>query len=128
MMTGSSGTLPCGSGLPGMRTCANPPDWFRCGSSSSSCGRVIGEAEAAAIGAAFLKAYRWQYIHSGAGHPQFGKVLGSLITEKQGRRIQAALQVDAVTSEQSGYEAASVLLERGLPFDAVFAASDASSR
>ena len=58
---------------------------------SSACGRAIGAAEAQAIGAAFLKAYRWQYIHSGAQHPQFGKVLSGLITESQGRRIQAAL-------------------------------------
>ena len=43
------------------------------------------------IEAAFLKAYRWQYIHSGAQHPHFGKVLSGLITEDQGRRIQAAL-------------------------------------
>ena len=48
-------------------------------------------AEARAIEDAFLKAYRWQYIHSGAQHPQFGKVLSGLITEKQGQRIQAAL-------------------------------------
>jgi DNA-binding LacI/PurR family transcriptional regulator len=41
-----------------------------------------------------------------------------------GLGIQPALQVDAITSEQSGYEAASVLLERGVDFDAVFAASD----
>ena len=51
----------------------------------------FGEAEAPMIEAAFLKAYRWQYIHSGAQHPHFGKVLSSLITEKQGQRIQAAL-------------------------------------
>ena len=47
--------------------------------------------ETRAVEAAFLKAYRWQYIHSGAQHPQFGKVLSSLITEHQGQRIQAAL-------------------------------------
>jgi DNA-binding LacI/PurR family transcriptional regulator len=41
-----------------------------------------------------------------------------------GLGIQPVLQVDAITSEQSGYEAASVLLERGVSFDAVFAASD----
>ncbi|MEO6103691.1 MAG: substrate-binding domain-containing protein, partial [Pseudoxanthomonas sp.] len=41
-----------------------------------------------------------------------------------GLGIQPALQVDAITSEQSGYEAASLLLERGVPFDAIFAASD----
>jgi hypothetical protein len=55
------------------------------------CGRGVDAAEARAIEAAFLKAYRWQYIHSGAQHPHFGKVLSSLITEDQGRRIQAAL-------------------------------------
>jgi len=47
--------------------------------------------EVSAIEAAFLAAYRWQYIHSGARHPYFGKVLAGLITESQGRRIQAAL-------------------------------------
>jgi len=56
-----------------------------------TCGRPIDESEAGAIEAAFLKAYRWQYIHSGAQHPHFGKVLSGLITENQGRRIQAAL-------------------------------------
>ncbi|HEY7662152.1 MAG TPA: hypothetical protein VH934_03395 [Xanthobacteraceae bacterium] len=58
---------------------------------AATCGRAVGAAEAHAIEAAFLKAYRWQYIHSGAAHPQFGKMLSSLITEDQGRRIQAAL-------------------------------------
>jgi hypothetical protein len=58
---------------------------------AANCGRAVGVAEARAIEAAFLKAYRWQYIHSGAQHPHFGKVLSGLITEDQGRRIQAAL-------------------------------------
>jgi hypothetical protein len=58
---------------------------------AANCGRAVHEAEARAIGAAFLKAYRWQYIHSGAQHPHFGKVLSSLITENQSHRIQAAL-------------------------------------
>jgi hypothetical protein len=58
---------------------------------TTNCGRAIGEAEARAIEAAFLKAYRWQYIHSGAQHPHFGKVLSSLITDSQGQRIEAAL-------------------------------------
>jgi hypothetical protein len=57
----------------------------------TTCGRVIQEEEVHAIEAAFLKAYRWQYIHSGAQHPHFGKVLSSLITERQGQRIQQAL-------------------------------------
>jgi hypothetical protein len=58
---------------------------------AATCGRSVDEAEARGIEAAFLKAYRWQYIHSGAQHPHFGKVLSSLITESQGQRIQAAL-------------------------------------
>jgi len=58
---------------------------------AATCGRAVEEAEARQIEAAFLKAYRWQYIHSGAQHPQFGKVLSSLITAKHGQRIQAAL-------------------------------------
>jgi uncharacterized protein YggL (DUF469 family) len=57
----------------------------------SNCWRTIGEEEARAIEAAFLEAYRWQYIHSGAQHPHFGKVLTGLITPAQGERIQAAL-------------------------------------
>jgi hypothetical protein len=47
--------------------------------------------EARAIEAAFLAAYRWQYIHSGARHPHFTKVLSSLISESQGQRNQGAL-------------------------------------
>jgi hypothetical protein len=58
---------------------------------AANCGRPVDRAEGRVIEAAFLKAYRWQYIHSGAQHPHFGKVLSSLITEDQGRRVQAAL-------------------------------------
>jgi hypothetical protein len=58
---------------------------------AATCGRAVDGAETLAIRAAFLKAYRWQYIHSGAQHPQFGRVLSSLVTEQQGQRIQAAL-------------------------------------
>ncbi len=46
----------------------------------------------------------------------------ALLTEDL--RVQPALQVDAVTTEQSGYEAANALLEKGIAFDAIFAASD----
>jgi hypothetical protein len=58
---------------------------------TANCGRVVNENEATAIEAGFLKAYRWQYIHSGAAHPIFRKVLSRLITEDQGQRIAAAL-------------------------------------
>jgi hypothetical protein len=55
---------------------------------AANCGR---EEKAETIESGFLKAYRWQYIHSGAAHPTFRKVLSSLITEDQGQRIEAAL-------------------------------------
>ena len=41
-----------------------------------------------------------------------------------GQKVRPGLQCDAITTEQSGYEAARELLERGTPFDAIFAASD----
>jgi len=58
---------------------------------AATCGRVVDASEADAIQAQFLKAYRFQYIHSGAAHPKFGEVLTSLITADQGERIGAAL-------------------------------------
>lgn len=58
---------------------------------AANCGRTVKADEARATEAAFLAAYRWQYIHSGARHPYFSKVLKGLITETQGQRIQAAL-------------------------------------
>jgi hypothetical protein len=57
----------------------------------ANCRRDIDECEPRAIEAGFLQAYRWQYIHSGVQHPQFVKVLSSLITELQGERIRSAL-------------------------------------
>jgi hypothetical protein len=57
----------------------------------AACGRRVDASEASVIEASFLKAYRWQYVHSGAGHPHFGKILTSLITPAQGARIQSAL-------------------------------------
>ena len=58
---------------------------------ADTCGRTVDEREVNATKAKFLKAYRWQYIHSGAAHPTFVRVLSSLLTEEQGQRIQAAL-------------------------------------
>jgi hypothetical protein len=58
---------------------------------AAACGREVAATEARAIEAAFLAAYRWQYIHSGVQHPHFGKVLFGLITEAQARRIKDAL-------------------------------------
>jgi len=58
---------------------------------ATTCGRTVAAEEARSIEAAFLEAYRWQYIHSGAMHPHFSKVLTSLITPIQAARIDAAL-------------------------------------
>lgn len=58
---------------------------------ASASGRAVRADEARAIEAAFLAAYRWQYIFSGAEHAPFAKVLFGLITEAQGRRITEAL-------------------------------------
>jgi hypothetical protein len=55
------------------------------------CGRAIPADEAELLTRQFLKAYRWQYIFSGAGHPRFQSTLKSLISETQMGRIEAAL-------------------------------------
>jgi hypothetical protein len=44
-----------------------------------------------AVGAAVLKAYRWQYIGSGAQNPRFVEALTSIVTPTQMQRIGAAL-------------------------------------
>jgi hypothetical protein len=57
----------------------------------ATCGRELPAGEAEAIRATFLRAYRWQYIGSGVADPRFGEILGGMIDEQQGARIQAAL-------------------------------------
>ena len=49
-------------------------------------------ARAEAVRAAVLKAYRWQYIVSGALEPRFQNALAGLVSEAQMGRILAALQ------------------------------------
>jgi DNA-binding LacI/PurR family transcriptional regulator len=44
--------------------------------------------------------------------------------EMQGEALDGRLQVNAISSEQSGYDAASTLFDRAVAFDAIFAASD----
>ena len=56
--------------------------------SRHGCGRRSARVQVAAT---VLKAYRWQYIVSGAIHPHFQKVLGGLVSPAQMARIQAAL-------------------------------------
>jgi len=55
------------------------------------CGRPLSEAEAEAVKATVLAAYRWQYIVSGVQIPRFGELLNGMITPTQGERIGAAL-------------------------------------
>lgn len=58
---------------------------------AATCGRIFSDDEMRRLEDGVLKAYRWQYILSGAQHPRFSEVLNSLIDETQGRRIQSAL-------------------------------------
>jgi hypothetical protein len=53
--------------------------------------RAFSEEEIERIKNGVLGAYRWQYIVSGVQHPRFGSILGGMITETQGRRINEAL-------------------------------------
>jgi len=55
------------------------------------CGRDVQPDESGRLNAQFLKAYRWQYIFSGATHPRFKTILKGMITEPQLHRIGAAL-------------------------------------
>jgi len=55
------------------------------------CGRTAPSGEIDDLARQFLKAYRWQYIFSGATHPRFQAILKSLITPEQFMRIETAL-------------------------------------
>ena len=57
----------------------------------ASCGRIMMASEADQVRAAFLAAYRYQYIVSGVQDKRFQQILGGLITPAQGERIGAAL-------------------------------------
>jgi hypothetical protein len=54
-------------------------------------GRSFDRVQVEEIGAAFLHAYRWQYIISGVEDERFRKDLGGLINQAQFERIGAAL-------------------------------------
>jgi hypothetical protein len=55
-------------------------------------GRSFPREQAESIRAAFLAAYRWQYIGSGVQDERFQKILGGMISEAQMQRIGAALE------------------------------------
>jgi len=57
----------------------------------ATAGRSFDAAQSAAIRDLLLRAYRWQYIVSGAQEPRFGEVLTELTTPAQMERIGAAL-------------------------------------
>jgi hypothetical protein len=54
-------------------------------------GRSFTQDEMQAIGAAFLGAYRYQYIVSGVQDPRFQEILGGMITAQHGEKIGKAL-------------------------------------
>jgi hypothetical protein len=54
--------------------------------------RTFTPAEEKAIGEAFLRAYRYQYIVSGVQDERFNKILGGMINAAQGQRIGKALE------------------------------------
>ena len=58
---------------------------------SKNCDRSLGQEEVERVKTLVLKAYRWQYIFSGVGHPRFKEMIGSLINESQSQRINEAL-------------------------------------
>src|SRR5262249_2983939 len=58
---------------------------------AANCGREVPQQEMGRVAEQFLKAYRWQYIFSGATHPRFQTILKSLITDPQMKRIEGAL-------------------------------------
>jgi hypothetical protein len=49
------------------------------------------DAQVKELEAGVLRAYRWQYIVSGAQHPRFMKLLTGMITPAQAERITQAL-------------------------------------
>ena len=55
------------------------------------CERTFSPAEQQQIREVMLRAYRWQYITSGAQHPQFVKMLSGMTTRAQLQRVQVAL-------------------------------------
>jgi hypothetical protein len=59
---------------------------------AETCGRRLSQDERKKLETGLLRAYRWQYILSGAQHPHFIKVLTSLVTGVQAERIQSALK------------------------------------
>jgi hypothetical protein len=58
----------------------------------SLCTRSLSADEIARVRTTILKAYRWQYIVSGAQDERFGGILSEMLTNAQAARIGAALK------------------------------------
>jgi len=58
---------------------------------AENCGRPVTSDEQQLLERTVLKAYRWQYIFSGAQDVRFLTVLGDLVTDTQAARINGAL-------------------------------------
>ncbi len=59
---------------------------------AETIGRQLPASQRQALETVVLKAYRWQFIHSGAQHPHFVKVITGFITDGQYDRITQALR------------------------------------
>jgi len=57
----------------------------------ATCGRPFGMRQQLQVLDVLRRAYRWQYIASGARHPRFAQVLAELATPAQRMRFDAAL-------------------------------------
>jgi len=57
----------------------------------AACGRPFGMRQQLQLLDALRRAYRWQYIASGARHPRFASVMDELATPAQRMRFDAAL-------------------------------------
>ena len=91
------------------------------GSDNFGAGRLAGEhlLESDRKRIAFLG-------HADSHYPEFEHRYDGLCDALRGAGIEPdrALQFDALTNEDAGYRAASALIAKGKPFDAIFAASD----
>ncbi len=93
---------------------------------SIGCDNLGGGRQAGAHLAA-LGRKRVAFLGDASSHyPEFhDRYLGcDQALREAGAAMDPALQIDAESSEDSGYAAAQALLDRNAPFDAVFAASD----
>lgn len=55
-------------------------------------GRSFDAREAQSLAPLFLKAYRWQYIFSGATHPRFQRIVKAMLNPLQFERVGKALE------------------------------------